>query len=51
MEELGTEGYIELGPGSVLSGLIRKISKNKRPFPVSGPEELDAALKFLRGEA
>jgi [acyl-carrier-protein] S-malonyltransferase len=51
MEDLGTEGYIELGPGSVLSGLIRKISKNKRPFPVSGPEELDAALKFLRGEA
>ena len=49
MERKGTEGYIELGPGSVLSGLIRKISKSKRPYPVSGPEELEAALEFLRG--
>ncbi|MDD4160759.1 MAG: ACP S-malonyltransferase [Synergistaceae bacterium] len=49
MENKGTEGYIEFGPGSVLSGLIRKISKNKRPYPVSGPEELEEALKFLRG--
>ena len=49
MERKGTEGYIELGPGSVLSGLIRKISKNKRPYPVSGPAELEGALEFLRG--
>ncbi len=49
MENKGTEGYIELGPGSVLSGLIRKISKNKRPYPVSGPEEIDAVLEFLKG--
>lgn len=49
MERKGTEGYIELGPGSVLSGLIRKISKKKRPYPVSKPEELEGALEFLRG--
>ncbi|NLD05130.1 MAG: ACP S-malonyltransferase [Synergistaceae bacterium] len=49
MEKKGMEGYIELGPGSVLSGLIRKISKNKRPYPVSGPEEMEGALEFLRG--
>lgn len=49
MERKGTEGYIELGPGSVLSGLIRKISKNKKPYPVSGPAELEGAIEFLRG--
>lgn len=51
MERLGTEGYIELGPGSVLSGLIRKICKGKRPCSVSDTEELDKAVAFLRGEA
>ncbi|NLX84505.1 MAG: ACP S-malonyltransferase [Synergistaceae bacterium] len=49
MERKGTEGYIELGTGSVLSGLIRKISKSKRPYPVTGPEDLEVALEFLRG--
>ncbi len=48
MEKKGTEGYIELGPGSVLSGLIRKISKSKRPYPVS-TRRAEAALEFLRG--
>jgi len=50
MEKFGTDGYIELGPGSVLSGLVRKICKGKRPFPVSAPEDMEPALAFLRGE-
>lgn len=49
MESCGTDVYIELGPGSVLSGLVRKICKNKRPCPVSVPEELQNALLSLRG--
>lgn len=49
MENKGTEGYLELGPGSVLSGLIRKISKGQRPYPVSGSGELEAAVSFLKG--
>jgi [acyl-carrier-protein] S-malonyltransferase len=51
MEKYGADGYIELGPGSVLSGLVRKICKGKRPYPVSETEELGKALSFLRGEA
>lgn len=51
MESLGTEGYVELGPGSVLSGLIRKICKGKRPVSVSNTDELNEAVAFLRGEA
>lgn len=51
MERLGTEGYVELGPGSVLSGLIRKICKGKRPVSVSDTEELNEAAAFLKGGA
>lgn len=50
MERLHTDGYVELGTGSVLSGLVRKICRGKRPHPVSVPEELENALNFLRGE-
>lgn len=49
MEKRGMEGYIELGPGSVLSGLVRKICKGKRPCAVSNSEELTAAADYLRG--
>lgn len=51
MEECGTEGYLEFGPGSVLSGLVRKICKGKRPYPVSNSDELLKGAAFLRGEA
>jgi len=51
MEAYGTDGYIEMGPGSVLSGLVRKICNGKRPYPVSDKEGLALAVKFLRGEA
>lgn len=49
MESLSPEVYIELGPGSVLSGLVRKICKGKRPYPVSEAKELLAAAEILRG--
>lgn len=51
MEKIGTEGYIELGPGSVLSGLVRKICKGKRPHAVSDKEDLLSAVAYLKGEA
>lgn len=49
MESLNPEVYIELGPGSVLSGLVRKICKGKRPYPISEVKELLAAAEILRG--
>ena len=50
IEGIGTDGYIELGPGSVLSGLVRKICNGKRPYPVADAAGLLAAANFLRGE-
>ena len=50
MERNGVDGYIELGPGSVLSGLVRKICKGKRPHAVSDSAALLEAADFLRGE-
>ena len=49
MERSGVEDYFELGPGSVLSGLIRKICRGRHPYPVSNADELAAALEYLRG--
>lgn len=51
MESFTPEVYVELGPGSVLSGLVRKICKGKRPYPVSSAEELITAANFLRGKS
>ena len=49
MERSGAESYIELGPGSVLSGLVRKICRGRRSLPVSNAEELAAAVEFIKG--
>ncbi len=40
-EELGVERFVEVGPGSVLSGLIRRTVKGTRPIPVSEPSALE----------
>lgn len=50
MEREGVDGYIELGPGSVLSGLVRKICRGKRPYAVSDSQELAAAADYLRSD-
>ena len=51
METFDMEDYVELGPGSVLSGLVRKITNTKKPYHVSGVEELNSAVSFLKGES
>jgi len=47
VQRLGAEGvttYIEVGPGSVLAGLIKKIQKDAQIVSFSSPEQLDTVL-------
>jgi [acyl-carrier-protein] S-malonyltransferase len=43
----GAKTFVELGPGSVLAGLIKKIDRSASVMSVESPEGLDAALKEL----
>ena len=38
----GVTTFVELGPGTVLSGLVRKIAKGARVLNVDAPESLEA---------
>ena len=47
VQRLGAEGvttYVEVGPGNVLAGLIRKIQKDAHIVSFSSPEQLDSVL-------
>ncbi|MFS8572942.1 MAG: ACP S-malonyltransferase, partial [Clostridia bacterium] len=37
----GIDGFVEIGPGRVLSGLIRRIERSARLFNVESPETLE----------
>ena len=41
----GAKTFVELGPGSVLAGLIKKIDRSMTVMSVEGAEGLDAAMK------
>jgi [acyl-carrier-protein] S-malonyltransferase len=54
VERLAREGvttFVEVGPGTVLSGLVRKIAKGARVLNVDSPESLEATAKALAGGA
>jgi [acyl-carrier-protein] S-malonyltransferase len=54
VERLASEGattFVELGPGSVLSGLVRKIAKGAQVLNVDSPESLETTLAALRAGA
>jgi len=47
VERLASEGvttYVEVGPGTVLSGLIRKIHKDARVVQFGSPDDLGATM-------
>ena len=51
MRRLASEGvttYVEVGPGRVLSGLVRKIHKDAGVFAFGAPDDLDAILAHAR---
>ncbi|MBS4193950.1 ACP S-malonyltransferase [Lederbergia citri] len=50
MIDLGVDTFIEIGPGKVLSGLIKKVNRNVRVFSVQDPESCEVTLKALRGD-
>jgi [acyl-carrier-protein] S-malonyltransferase len=48
-EELGVETFVEVGPGKVLSGLLRQIAPEARAANVGDAASLDAARAALGG--
>jgi [acyl-carrier-protein] S-malonyltransferase len=54
VELLAREGvtiFVEVGPGTVLSGLVRKIAKGVRVLNVDSPESLETAVAALEAGA
>jgi [acyl-carrier-protein] S-malonyltransferase len=52
VRRLASEGvttYVEVGPGTVLSGLVKKIQKDARVFSFGSPEDLEAIEGAVRG--
>ena len=49
MNEAGIEAYVELGPGKVLSGLVKKTLKPKINTNIENNESLEKALTSLKG--
>jgi [acyl-carrier-protein] S-malonyltransferase len=43
----GVQTFVEVGPGTVLSGLIKRIDRNVKTISVSTPEELDKLEETL----
>lgn len=43
----GVRNFIEMGPGKVLSGLIKRLDKNLRVVNIEKPEDIERALKTL----
>jgi [acyl-carrier-protein] S-malonyltransferase len=48
MREMGAKGFVEVGPGKVLSGLLRRIDREAQAVSFCAPQELDA-VRALAG--
>ncbi|MBM7692304.1 [acyl-carrier-protein] S-malonyltransferase [Peribacillus deserti] len=50
MLDSGVDTFIEIGPGKVLSGLIKKIDRQAKVYAISDQETLEKTLEALRGK-
>ncbi|WML43669.1 ACP S-malonyltransferase [Neobacillus sp. PS3-40] len=51
MIDLGVDTFIEVGPGKVLSGLVKKVNRAVKAFSVSDEESAQAVIDALKEEA
>jgi [acyl-carrier-protein] S-malonyltransferase len=47
----GVTTFVEVGPGTVLTGLVRKIARGSKVLNVDSPESVEAAVAALGAEA
>ena len=47
MGKMGVTTFVEVGPGTVLTGLIRRILPDAKLLNVNDPKSLDATLRAL----
>ena len=50
MIENGVENFVEIGPGKVLSGMIKKISRSSNAYNISDMQSLDTVISSLCGK-
>ncbi|MBM7659397.1 [acyl-carrier-protein] S-malonyltransferase [Bacillus mesophilus] len=50
MVELGVDTFVEVGPGKVLSGLVKKVDRSLKTFAVYDEESLTTTIQSLKGE-
>ncbi len=51
MIDAGVTTFVEVGPGSVLTGLLRRISREVDGFALPGPESVAALIEKLEGSS
>jgi len=49
LDDLGCTAYVELGPGTVLTGMVKRTLRNAQTLSVATPDQLDALLESLHG--
>ncbi|MCM3025599.1 ACP S-malonyltransferase [Bacillus safensis] len=49
--DLGVTTFIEIGPGKVLSGLVKKVNRRLTTISVSDQETIEAAIQTLKGDS
>ena len=49
LASLGVRAYVEVGPGTVLSGLVRKIDREAQVANLETPADLDAVKQLVAG--